>query len=70
MYKRQVFLYGTLEELGGFFIRGNFDLSIPGELMMYMVSSIAEILLLGIIVSGIILKLRLHEVYNPSLIHI
>ena len=62
-----VFLYGTLEELGGFFIRGNFDLSIPGELMMYMVSSIAEILLLGIIVSGIILKLRLHEVYNGFL---
>lgn len=62
-----VFLYGTLEELGGFFIRGNFDLSIPGELMMYMVSSIAEILLLGIMVSGIILKLRLHEVYNGFL---
>lgn len=62
-----VFLYGVLDELGGFFLQNNFNLKIPRELLLYMVSTMAAILVFGIIVSGIILKIRLYEVYNSLL---
>lgn len=39
-----VFLYGVLDELGGFFLQNNFNLKIPRELLLYMVSTMAAIL--------------------------
>ena len=56
-----------VNELGGFFLQNNFNLKIPRELLLYMVSTMAAILVFGIIVSGIILKIRLYEVYNSFL---
>ncbi|HIR25907.1 MAG TPA: sensor histidine kinase [Candidatus Egerieimonas faecigallinarum] len=62
-----VFLYGITDELGGFFLTQNFNLSSPVGLAAYMVSTIAEILIFGLIIAGIILKCRLAEAYNGFL---
>ena len=58
-----VFLYGVADELGGFFITGNFDLTMAGGLAAYMVWTILEVIFFGLIMAGMIRKCRLADLY-------
>ena len=62
-----VFLYGTFQELTGFFLTGNYDLTVPGDLAAYMTGECIGVLVPAIFVVWFIIRSRLFEEYSGFL---
>ena len=58
-----VFLYGTFQELTGFFLTGNYDLTVPGDLAAYMTGECIGVLIPAVFVVWFIIRSRLFEEY-------
>lgn len=56
-----VFLYGTFQELTGLFISDNYDLAVPSELTVYMVSECIGVLIPSFLAVWFIIRARLFE---------
>lgn len=56
-----VFLYGTFQELTGLFISDNYDLTVPLELAVYMVSECIGVLVPSFLAAWFIIRARLFE---------
>lgn len=63
-----VFLYGIFQELTGLFLTGNYDLSQPGDLAVYMLDESVGLLLPAFFVAWFIRRNCLYEEYTNFLI--